>query len=524
MGFSVRVRRRDFTLAARDSRLVLTPTSLAWAALGGPAGATVEVRGPAGAAWDVLNWLRCPVEIYDEHLELVWTGYVAEASVSAGSLTVGASLDDMANRVAIAYSAAGVRGEGGDRATTDWLDDADSQAEYGVRELLSSLPEAATADQATAARAALLALRRLPAPLVRVSGAGQGEAGTLVCRGWWTTLDWRYYKNTAGYVGFEGTGNAQQRFGYGAEVTKVAQQFTVTGSESWRLDRARVRLKRVVQPTDGVRVAVCADSSGAPGAILDAATIAVTDVPESIDWVEVSFATGVTLGAGTYWLVLDRTGATDAQNYYETDAEESLPYTGGVLRLWDGVSWTARATDADLPFAVYGLVAVETLLQRVYAAAGALLAGCEVLATTGQSASPHYEGDRTALDVFKGLLGMGAAGGTRLLAQVNRERWLQVSAEPAQPSGAGSGENVFLASDGRVLTQLGQAWPLATPPAGRWCILRDLAWAERAGASYLAAASPFFIERATYDVPSRRWELEPRAVRSPWEIGGWEAG
>ena len=45
--------------------------------------------------------MRCPVEITDERGTLVWYGYVAEVETRVGAITVGVSLDDMANKIAV---------------------------------------------------------------------------------------------------------------------------------------------------------------------------------------------------------------------------------------------------------------------------------------------------------------------------------------------------------------------------------------------------------------------------------------
>ena len=63
-------------------------------------------------------------------------GYVDKSPATIGNWQVGAAINSMSNRIAVAYSAM-VDGRQS-RVTTSWLDDVGSQLEYGIRELLVS--------------------------------------------------------------------------------------------------------------------------------------------------------------------------------------------------------------------------------------------------------------------------------------------------------------------------------------------------------------------------------------------------
>jgi hypothetical protein len=165
------------------------------AAIGGPLTATITVNGDELDLWGLIERIRCPIEIYSDQGECVWWGYIADVALDLNNISVGISVDSMFNYIAVAYSelAAGVEGTGA-RATTAWAGNADSNAEYGYRELLQTT-SGATSGYAVAARDMLLSQKMLPVPTITwQAGSGSGQA-TLTCRGWFDTLDWRYYAN-----------------------------------------------------------------------------------------------------------------------------------------------------------------------------------------------------------------------------------------------------------------------------------------------------------------------------------------
>src|SRR3990172_936513 len=138
---SVRVLQRDFTdpLAAPDVNYQVK--GYAWNVIGGPNWAEIEVTGLAPALWELIEMLRCPVEIYNPRGERRWWGFVSSVDLSQ----VGVSLETMANRIAVAYSLVEPGSSTvGARATTSWAQNDDSVATYGTKELLASISGATT--------------------------------------------------------------------------------------------------------------------------------------------------------------------------------------------------------------------------------------------------------------------------------------------------------------------------------------------------------------------------------------------
>lgn len=165
--------------------------SYSHAAIGGPKMAMIDVSGNELDLWTLVDRLRCPISIWSDLGDCVWWGYVAEVRMMIGALEVSITIDSMFNRIAVAYQDASTKA----RATTAWLDDATSQAEYGVKEMLYAISETDTA-AALGARTAMLQQLKYPIPGISVKG-GQAAPllGQLVARGWWDTLNWQYYTN-----------------------------------------------------------------------------------------------------------------------------------------------------------------------------------------------------------------------------------------------------------------------------------------------------------------------------------------
>lgn len=225
--FYLRFKARDFTDTFVPPPVRFETDSFGWMELGGPDKAFVRATGELNDLWQLADMLRLPVEIYDEFGLPVWWGYVHAVTVHTGRYDFGLSLDNMANRVALAYTllTAGTSGAG-ERATTAWAADSASAAEYGTKERTETLNEAALAAVAEAARDRMLATWKYPQPTMHPS-TGSGPTGSggaaasdisaeMDLRGWWWTLDWQHYSD-AGTTAIETTAQV------GTIVTAAAQ-------------------------------------------------------------------------------------------------------------------------------------------------------------------------------------------------------------------------------------------------------------------------------------------------------------
>lgn len=184
---------RNFSAVLGSQPLKLTPVRYSFAAMGGPLQATIKAEGDEASLWGLVELLRSPIEIISDNGACLWWGYISAVNLQMGDIRVGVNLDDMANNIAVAYTITG--DDGKSRQTTAWLADAESEAEYGIKELLQTC-SGSSADHALAAQAMYLAQKRYPAPTIQWGGGGGGEdSGTITCKGWWSTLGWKYYAN-----------------------------------------------------------------------------------------------------------------------------------------------------------------------------------------------------------------------------------------------------------------------------------------------------------------------------------------
>jgi hypothetical protein len=474
------------------------------------------------ALFDLLERLRQPVEIRNERGGVIWWGYVHEVQVSVGAIQIGASLDTMSNSVAVAYSQSAPGSTGsGERATTSYSTDADSVAEYGTKQLLVSLSDAAQS-MAEARRAAMLDLVKLPIPVV-AAGEGDKRQALLNLRGWFDTVRWKYYTHAAGREVYEDLGGAAtQAFGDAAARVKVGQSLALPSAGEWLLAQVDVHLKKFGTPADNVVVKIYSDVAGAPGVLLaTSAAVAGANVPDSLSWVEFSFsAPYITIEYGlagtTYWIVVERSGGADAANYYAVDANTDLGYTRGVFRVYNGAAWVARSPDADMPFRMLGVMESNDLVSDTITGAGQFITSVEMPAS-GVYSGLYRDGDQSGLDVLLDLLAAGNSSGKRFLCEVTQGRALRVWAEPAQ----GDAPDLFLTRDGELLDRT--LAPIADSPVGQWVFLKDVI---PPSLDLMLVSDPkwAFIERAEFDVVKGKWRPEFRGTVSPWTVGEVVAG
>lgn len=521
--FSVQIFDRNGDLPLTIPELTFTVERYSFAAVGGPLSAVVAVSGESRALWELLEWLRAPVEIYDRRRTPVWWGYLARVEVQSGAVRAGVSLDGMANRIAAAYAHVEAGSESaGTRATTAWQQDNDSAATYGVKELLAQIGSASS-EQADNARDALLADKRYPNTQIHIQPTtSENDHATLYLRGWWDTLSWRYYNQLAGKEAHEGDGAGAQEMGRTNASQRVGQSFQLASVSGWEAAAVKVRIAKSGSPVDDVIVELCANASGLPGSVLASASAGAAGISTSLNWHTFNFAP--LAGGGfyflqpgtTYWLVVRRSGSMDNSHYYQVDVDEGLGYPRGMLRLWNGSSWVARPTDADLNFQVLG--GRETTLQiaDIVAASGAFLSGTLIEDRSNVISNPYRRGDNTALYEIQELLRSGTADGRRLLAQVNRNRELVVALEAERHIDS---VEAFIRQDGSVENRWGDPYYAQACPAGVWAQLKDVI-PSSLDMSRLADASMFFIEEAEYDalrgvyLPTARGQQPARELAS----------
>lgn len=200
--FSARLIKRGFaaTAAAMPLDLVLTPVSWSATDRGGMKQCSVQAAGGAESLVYLCGWLGDDLEIHNEAGDLVWHGTLWDIEITLGNVLMRLTLDDVYNRVAVIYPFINPDGTV-DSRTTAWVEDADSIARYGTRELLYGMPESFTRSAETV-RDQLLERFRVASPVISTQGGGGALpfGATLTGMGAWQKAASVYFANPDGLV------------------------------------------------------------------------------------------------------------------------------------------------------------------------------------------------------------------------------------------------------------------------------------------------------------------------------------
>ncbi len=497
---------RDFSERFDRRALRWEVNSLEWEAVGGCSQASLTAYGPESELWECIERLRCPISIQDEKGRWAWWGYVSECAVRIGAVEVGASLASMTNKVAVAYSYIDPGSQVvGTRKTTAWASDTESIAAYGTKEWISSQGGMTDAG-ALARRNAALAKQKWPAAVsqqagsyprgrVRPSGAENSQSASLICRGWFETLDWRYASvSTASGPSYQTSSVNSQLLGQSSTNPKMVQQFTV-GSDGAAVTGVDVPAYQVGVPSDYLVATIYAlDGSGYPtGAALATGQVAGNTLQKSA-LAQARILLSVNLAAGQYGLQMSRSGAVSGSDYYVIGVDQSLGYAGGACYVWNGSAWVSPSPNADMRFTIVISGQVESTRQITTLASsyGQFLTGTTIDSASGVWAPGYRSGDTTAGEEIRQLLAQGGPSGRRYLAEITPERRLHVWEEAATTT-----VNWYLNRWGVLSSDVGLAVVDYLPPVGVWARLRDVIPAS-ADVSKLADPTLQFIEGAAW--------------------------
>jgi hypothetical protein len=301
--------------------------------------ADANATGPQAAVRDTLGWLRYYAVISNPAGVPVWAGVITRVSVNLGGVSVGANLDDMANRIAIAYTYDNLDGDT-TRGTTEWGEDTASIARYGRKETRQSLPDA-DPDQANKKRDTALAALSQPAASVE---PGQGSVGaSLELTGIGLLTDWQYYSYDLGQLENDIGADIEHMIGY--SLTSVDLGFR------WDYIHDVWGRMAVLQPDNQISVSGSVKNSG------DYKIKSVTDDPsEAKTFTTLTFSPADDLqdsAGGLKWLRQDEmikvSGAVQAANngyfwaknyidptYWELSAANLANESGGSVTIRQG--------------------------------------------------------------------------------------------------------------------------------------------------------------------------------------------
>lgn len=164
------------------------------------------IGGFDSASCDVALWSVNDVQLFldrylgnrvaffvDNPVEAIWEGYINRMTFTSGGVEYSISLDQMANRVAIVYSAASTA------ATTETTisNDTTSQALYGIKQETVDVGAQLTAGTGvtTAFRGTIIEQRAWPKTSM-VPASGSNGLLHIECLGFFHTLEWEEYRDT----------------------------------------------------------------------------------------------------------------------------------------------------------------------------------------------------------------------------------------------------------------------------------------------------------------------------------------
>lgn len=276
---------------------------------------------------------------------------------------------------------------------------------------------------------------------------------------------------------------------------RVYQTFALGYNDTWTVNAVELRVRAVGAPSDSLRVSLYTDSAGAPGTLLEQATIAGSSLTDGIEWVSIPFANTTALAYGTtYGLVIDRTGTMDADDFYEVEIDTDAGYSRGALWLYDGTAY--QSATGDLIFRCLGATDTATQIAGVVSAAGIEIDTTLVESVSGIYALQYRGDDERAMSIIDDMLAQGTSTGGRLLATTVSGQIVRIYAQPAVTS------RLWVWREGTLLAAAGAPALPGWLPVGVWVHLDDVLLT-----GVWAGLSPLFVERASFQ-PGKGWKLE----------------
>ncbi len=267
-----------------------------------------------------------------------------------------------------------------------------------------------------------------------------------------------------------------------------------------------IRLRRVGNPSDSVRVSFYDDDSG-PDTQLDTATVSGTALSLNMGWVSFAFTNTISFAASTtFWIVVERTGSDDPEDFYEVALEEEED-GGGTLKLNDSQAWLDRTTDAHLPYQIWGAVEIGEQIVDIQDDAPGRTAGASVRVDTGVDTRQYRDGSEVALDEIEALLEVGTSSGDRLRAYCDIDEILIVDTEADEDL-----PTLRLEEDG-TLTRWGRPLQPGELPVGEWA--ED---AEMPADPSIGSSSPIYIEWAQYNIERGQIDWRERGAPDVFDL------
>lgn len=142
--------------------------------------------------------------------------------------------------------------------------------------------------------------------------------------------------------------------GAGEDNQQQAQSFSLTSGAT--IASVICVMQKVSSPTDDMQVEIQTDSGGAPSGTLVGATGSVPAADITAFDTAVTFTVNATLSASTtYWVVMKRSGARDAVNFFRISRSPAAgPYAGGTGASRNSNTWADQIWDYFITLQVAG--------------------------------------------------------------------------------------------------------------------------------------------------------------------------
>jgi hypothetical protein len=517
---SVVLQTHDFLTQRELAGVRFKVDSLRWAARGGCESATITAEGDLAALEELIDFCSDPIEVRDENGNKPWYGYIHEATVQNGSHEYGATLEGMANYVAVAYD------NGSGRATTSWVQDGASINRRGTFERLFTT-SSRTAAQCEQLRDTKLDMLAHPLPIVRDVPGGEGVKATLQCKGWYGTLNRRYYTSTGlkqeyFVAGPSGVDGIKLDDFYIRQWGDAYQRILFTGSAPWALDSVAFifNMEGSCPPlTVNLYAADGAMQSGNinPGTLLGTGTLTGMQPWNQFVRVPIRTAGGarvVFVPSTNYWFKLLTPLTT------QTWSVACGPLQG-TNNAWqeNAAEGYNESKSRTMWYRLTGFLDNAQQVEDAVLATAECITGVDQLDVAGIETDPGRDGDQRLGDLVEDLLDTGSVNNLRMLCTVTEDRRLQIFEEPL----ADVDTVAYLKrADGQLEDRLGQVISPATNVAGQWCLRKE-------SVPPLSSAPPtesalIFVEACEYSSSDDTLSIEPRTIQDMFSFFDVEEG
>ncbi len=464
------ITRINMDLAARLSRPTVPwqVESLTWRLPGGADIAKLRVdlleeyRIDAGMA---RSWLGEQIAVHSNAGEVIWNGWIESVILIEGRFRTIWSTENLSSRVIARYrQSSPLLSPLPEWSYSDWAENDERLTWLGAKESLVTLDQA-DEDRANQVAASQLASQGSEWCGIKLLDADQEARLEVVARGWWQRLAWTLDGEESGVIAHLSGGKSQLSLGVSGSE-RLAQSFLCT-EEDFTLGQVCLRVAMTGDTADDLLVKIYSDQNGAPGTLVDGGSLPNYRIEGGWRWLTWSMDTPLLLTSNTlYWLVVERDGSLDSDNYFEIETDDGRGYAAGSLYAWNGSQWAFKRH--DMRFCLLAVAQSTDLMKDVAEKVvdGGVLSGVQVWQESGIWIPRWRALEKTRMEALGGWLASGCVDGNRLTAMVDAQRILEVLVLPRE-----LGPALQLGEDGWLSLVSSELLPNALDLLGRRVLL-----------------------------------------------------